>query len=83
MLTGKSHSATVTRFLQRSSSTSLDMKRDIWSKSLLVEVLVFYIVESIGHRVCMWFCSLEPSHCTETGLRSTVALSRTFSGDKI
>ena len=53
MLTGKTHSATGAIFLQRSSSTSAGMKRDIWSKSLLVEVWVLYILESIGHRVCV------------------------------
>ena len=37
-LTGKTHSATGARFLQRSSSTSAGGKRDIWSKSLLVDV---------------------------------------------
>ena len=81
MLTGTTHSATGARFLQRSSSTSAGRKRDIWSKSLLVEALVLYIVESIGHRVCVRFCSIEPAHCTATELRSTVALDGTFSKD--
>ena len=63
-LTEKTHSATGARFLQRSSSTSVGRKRDICSKSLLVEVWVLYIVESIGHLGCVWFCSIEPTHCT-------------------
>ena len=83
-LTGKTHSSTGARFLQRSSSTSAGMKRDIWSKSLLVEVWVLYIVESIGHRVGVWFCSIEPALCTEPASHSTCAVGcRTFSVDKM
>ena len=63
-LTEKTHSATGARFFQWSSSTSAGRKRNICSKSLLVEVWVLYIVESIGHRVCVWFCSIEPTHYT-------------------